>query len=235
MTDVASPHRGERYTDRAGGFHLVVTREALSAARTALQSQPAGTAVRVFAELGVRPRVGMLLGRSRPDDLVVDADEIQFVIDPSSTQFLEEAIVDYVDEGGHAGFSVTGPNAPTAPSPPADASAGAAIPSSGSGGRPEVEDAVRKSLRQVYDPEIPMNIVDLGLIYGMEWGSEGELTLRMTMTSPGCPVADLLAEAVRAAAAAVPGVGSVKVDVVWEPVWGPEKMSEFAKRQLGFA
>lgn len=79
-----------------------------------------------------------------------------------------------------------------------------------------------------------MNIVDLGLIYGFEWSDDQHLTIKMTMTGPGCPVAGILAEEVKTGAETVPGIQEAKVDVVWEPPWGPEKMSDFAKRQFGY-
>ena len=102
------------------------------------------------------------------------------------------------------------------------------------GGHAEAEAKILENLKKVYDPEIPMNIVDLGLIYGFEWNGP-DLKLRMTLTAPGCPVAGILAEEVKLAAEKAPGVGAVTVDMVWEPPWSPERMSEFAKRQFGYA
>jgi metal-sulfur cluster biosynthetic enzyme len=94
---------------------------------------------------------------------------------------------------------------------------------------------IRKALKKIFDPEIPMNIVDLGLIYGYDWADDQHLKIRMTMTGPGCPVAGILAEEVQTAATqAAQGVSEVKVEVVWDPPWGPEKMSDFAKRQFGY-
>ena len=90
-----------------------------------------------------------------------------------------------------------------------------------------------QNLKKVYDPEIPMNIVDLGLIYGFDW-KEDDVTLHMTLTAVGCPVAGILAEEVKAAIEKVPGVHSANVDMVWDPPWTPERMSEFAKRQFGY-
>ena len=102
------------------------------------------------------------------------------------------------------------------------------------GSRQEKELLIRKALKKVYDPEIPMNIVDLGLIYGMDWADEEHVTIRMTMTSPGCPVAGILADEVKTSAEGVPGVKGASIDVVWDPPWSPEKMSDFAKRQFGY-
>lgn len=102
------------------------------------------------------------------------------------------------------------------------------------GAHAEAERLITEGLKQVYDPEIPMNIVDLGLIYGFDW-HEDDLTLKMTLTAVGCPVAGILAEEVKSVVEKVPGVRSAKVEMVWEPPWSPERMSEFAKRQFGYA
>ncbi|MHB8351793.1 MAG: metal-sulfur cluster assembly factor [Thermoplasmata archaeon] len=92
---------------------------------------------------------------------------------------------------------------------------------------------ILENLKKIYDPEIPMNIVDLGLIYRVEW-KEADVTVRMTLTAPGCPVAGILAEEVKAAVEKVEGVHAATVDMVWEPPWSPERMSTFAKRQFGY-
>ncbi len=92
---------------------------------------------------------------------------------------------------------------------------------------------ILENLKKIYDPEIPMNIVDLGLIYRVEWKA-ADVTVRMTLTAPGCPVAGILAEEVKAAVEKVGGVHSATVDMVWEPPWTPDRMSEFAKRQFGY-
>ena len=98
----------------------------------------------------------------------------------------------------------------------------------------ERERQLTETLKQIYDPEIPMNIVDLGLIYGFEW-NEDTVKLRMTLTAPGCPVAGILAEEVKLAIEKVPNVKSATVEMVWDPPWSPDRMSEFAKRQFGYA
>jgi FeS assembly SUF system protein len=84
-----------------------------------------------------------------------------------------------------------------------------------------------------FDPEIPVNIYELGLIYDLDVGPTGAVQVRMTLTSPGCPVAGSLPPEVRAKILAVPGVSSAQVDVVWEPPWDKDRMSEAAKLQLG--
>lgn len=118
------------------------------------------------------------------------------------------------------------------PTPPTTASTPAAATATGP--YAERERLITDNLKQIYDPEIPMNIVDLGLIYGFEWAGD-EVTLKMTLTAPGCPVAGILAEEVKTAIEKVPNVKSAKVDMIWDPPWSPERMSEFAKRQFGYA
>ena len=93
---------------------------------------------------------------------------------------------------------------------------------------------VRTQLLEVYDPEIGVNVVDLGLIYEIAEPAEGELLIRMTMTTPGCPAHDTISQSVEWAAARAFGVAAVQVDVVWDPPWTPEMMSDEAKSFLGF-
>jgi FeS assembly SUF system protein len=90
-----------------------------------------------------------------------------------------------------------------------------------------------KALSTVYDPEIPVNIYELGLIYDILVDAASTVGIRMTLTAPACPAAQVLPEQVRTSVAAVPGVSAVKVDVVWEPPWDRDRMSEAAKLQLG--
>ncbi len=90
-----------------------------------------------------------------------------------------------------------------------------------------------EALKTVYDPEIPVNIYDLGLIYGIEIDSLKNVTVRMTLTAPSCPVAEQLPIDVEQKCRAVPGVAQVKVDLVWDPPWNREMMSEAARLQLG--
>jgi FeS assembly SUF system protein len=88
-------------------------------------------------------------------------------------------------------------------------------------------------LRTCYDPEIPVDIYELGLIYGVDIKPSGEVTIRMTLTSPACPVAGSLPIEVEQKVQAIPGVTDVKVDLVWDPPWCMDLMSEAAKLQLG--
>jgi FeS assembly SUF system protein len=89
------------------------------------------------------------------------------------------------------------------------------------------------ALQTVFDPEISVNIYDLGLIYDVIVDASASVGIRMTLTAPACPAAQFLPTQVKDAAAAVPGVTDVKVDVVWEPPWDRDRMSEAAKLQLG--
>lgn len=95
-------------------------------------------------------------------------------------------------------------------------------------------DEVREKLKEVFDPEIGVNVVDLGLIYGIEEHDEGNLVVTMTMTTPGCPAHDTISRSVEWSAAQVFGVAMVHVDVVWDPPWTPEMMSDAARMELGF-
>jgi FeS assembly SUF system protein len=96
-----------------------------------------------------------------------------------------------------------------------------------------LEDRIVDALKTCYDPEIPVDIYELGLIYKTDVSPEGDVVIDMTLTSPACPAAGSLPPEVERKVGEVPGVRSVKVNVVWEPVWTPEKMTEAAKLQLG--
>jgi len=91
---------------------------------------------------------------------------------------------------------------------------------------------VYETLRTCYDPEIPVNIVDLGLIYEVTV-NEDNVNVVMTLTARGCPLHSLISQDVRTRLAAIPGVKSVNVQVVWDPPWDPSRLSEAAKKMLG--
>ena len=97
-----------------------------------------------------------------------------------------------------------------------------------------IEAEVMEALREVYDPEIPVNIYDLGLIYDVDVDEFGFVEIDMTLTSPACPVAGTLPGEVENAVRRVPGVSDVHVELVWEPAWSMDRMSEGAKLELGF-
>ena len=95
------------------------------------------------------------------------------------------------------------------------------------------EEAIVAALREVYDPEIPVNIYDLGLIYDLDLAETGDATITMTLTTPGCPVAGQMPQWTADAVAMVPGTGKVTVTLTWEPPWTMEHMTEDARLALG--
>jgi len=97
----------------------------------------------------------------------------------------------------------------------------------------ELQPAIQAALKTVFDPEIPVDIWELGLIYDVFVTADGVAAIRMTLTAPGCPAAQILPGEVGAAAKTVAGVTDSKVDVVWEPGWTKDRMSDLAKLQLG--
>lgn len=108
--------------------------------------------------------------------------------------------------------------------------------STGADAGESTQESVWKELRQVYDPEIPVDIVELGLVYGCTLEpAEGGLrvSVRMTLTAPGCAVGELIVQEISQRVSALPGVASVNVELVWDPPWSPERMSEAARVQLG--
>ena len=94
-------------------------------------------------------------------------------------------------------------------------------------------EAVIEALKEIYDPEIPVNIYDLGLIYGVEVTDAGHAVVTMTLTTPHCPVAETMPGEVEMRVGAVPGIGDAEVNLVWEPAWDPAKMTDDAKLELG--
>ena len=120
-------------------------------------------------------------------------------------------------------------NGPETPAPTNDTVALVRDPAKTDELSPQIIDAIRT----VYDPEIPVNIWELGLIYDIIVDSTGVAGIRMTLTAPGCPAAQSLPVEVGNKTKAVPGVTDAKVDVVWDPPWSKDMMSEAAKLQLG--
>lgn len=98
----------------------------------------------------------------------------------------------------------------------------------------ELESRIIKALRTVYDPEIPVNIYEMGLIYNLDIDDGGDVKVVMTLTSPACPVAGSLPGEVQTKVESVEGVRSAEVDLVWDPAWNPSMMSEAAQLELGF-
>lgn len=96
----------------------------------------------------------------------------------------------------------------------------------------EMQEKILEALKIVRDPEIPVNVVDLGLIYNVDINPEGEVAIDMTLTSMGCPVQDMIQADAELAAMKVEGVKKVTVEFVWSPPWSPQKMSEDGKKQM---
>jgi FeS assembly SUF system protein len=96
-----------------------------------------------------------------------------------------------------------------------------------------VRDQVIAVMRTIFDPEIPVNIYELGMVYAVEVTEEGAVTVRMTLTSPNCPAVGTLPYDVQVKVANVPGVTQANVDLVWDPPWNPGMMTEAARLELG--
>lgn len=97
----------------------------------------------------------------------------------------------------------------------------------------DLQAAVIEALKEIYDPEIPVNIYDLGLIYGVEVDEEADATITMTLTTPHCPVAETMPGEVELRASSVPGIRDAEVNLVWDPPWSPAQMSDEARLELG--
>jgi metal-sulfur cluster biosynthetic enzyme len=109
-----------------------------------------------------------------------------------------------------------------------------APPQVASNGGPVTEEAVREALKHVVDPELGVNIVDLGLVYDVEIGEEGTISIEYTLTTMGCPIGPLIEHQMQSFLENVPGVTSVEAEMVLRPPWTPEMMSEEAKAALGY-
>ena len=120
--------------------------------------------------------------------------------------------------------------APIDPEASFSARAGAPLPE---GRPPASREAIVEALKTVYDPEIPVDIYELGLIYEFDLNESGQIRIVMTLTTPGCPVAGEMPGMVAEAVAALDGAGEVEVELTWDPPWTPEHMSEDARMLLG--
>ena len=137
-------------------------------------------------------------------------------LDPESAGFLKGATIDWLEKEGKTGFSVDNPNKPKPP-----------------GSEEEMKEAIIAAIKTIYDPEIPaVDIHDLGLIYDVKVDPEFNIDVTMTLTAPNCPAAEQLPADVERKSKAVSGVKSVKVNLVFEPAWTPERMSDAAKLEL---
>ncbi len=104
-------------------------------------------------------------------------------------------------------------------------------PASGAGS--DLQASVVEVLKSIYDPEIPVDIYELGLIYGVDISEDGDATITMTLTTPHCPVAESLPQEVELRAMSVPGIRDAVVNLIWDPPWDPSKMSDEARLELG--
>jgi len=120
-------------------------------------------------------------------------------------------------------------DAPLAPATGADAAKASALPQDELN---RLTDEIIAALKTVYDPEIPSDIYELGLIYKIDIADDRAVKIEMTLTTPNCPSAQELPSSVENAVASVPGVGEVKVDIVWDPPWDPSRMSDEARSVL---
>ena len=233
MSPSREPAPGARPSAEAIRLRLTAdAREALSAA---LADRPGGSGVRVWVERGMRPHAQMMVDRASVRDIPVTVDGVALLVDEGSVPFLRDAEIRYHREANPPGFEVVGPFLPSRLAPPPAAPAPGAVGPPTGGAHADAEERVLQALKNVYDPEIPMNVVDLGLLYGFDWGADGSLAIRMTMTSPGCPAVEELVREVEETARSASGAPNVRVEVVWEPPWGPERMTDFARRQFGYA
>ena len=98
----------------------------------------------------------------------------------------------------------------------------------------EIEEKIVAMLKTVYDPEIPVNVYDLGLIYKIDVADSGDVTIDMTLTAPNCPAADFIVEDARLKLESIDGIEKVNINIVFEPEWTKDMMSEEAKLELGF-
>ena len=97
-----------------------------------------------------------------------------------------------------------------------------------------MEDLVIEKLSTVYDPEVPVNIWELGLVYNIEFPKQNEVIITMTLTAPGCPIADQIVQEVHDVVLTIDGFDEATVNLTFEPAWSPERMSEVARLELGF-
>ncbi len=180
------------------------------------------------------------------DDVAGQSMEITIVADPMSFPSLDGTEIDFRDAPSGRGFVFKNPHAVKLPvntsanagSPTPSASAGTTQAHTGTTITDALENkaleaSIVEKLRTIFDPEIPVNIYDLGLIYRIDISAEKDVIVDMTLTAPGCPVAGSMPPAVQQAVESVEDVKTVKVNLVWEPAWSKDRMSDAALLQLG--
>lgn len=152
------------------------------------------------------------------DDVVVREHGFATRIDAKSAKWLKGATVDWLVKEGKEGFAVVNPNQPLPSDAPSDLKA-----------------TIIRELKTIFDPEIPVNIYDLGLIYNIEIKEDKTVDVTMTLTAPNCPAAEQLPADVKSKVEGVPSVVKANVNLTWEPAWTPANMSEAARLELNIS
>ena len=178
------------------------------------------------------------------DDVVGQSQAITIVADPVSFPSLDGTEIDFRDDASGRGFVFKNPHAVKLPVNSGAPGVGASAAATGAAAvtgttitdalqNKALEASIIEKLRTIFDPEIPVNIYDLGLIYRIDISAQKEVTVDMTLTAPGCPVAGSMPPAVQQAVESVEEVKSATVNLVWEPAWSKDRMSDAALLQLG--
>lgn len=182
----------------------------------------------------------------KDDDIAGESHGIPVVCDPTSFPSLDGTEIDFKDEPGSRGFIFKNPHAVKLPVRPAQTTAPASgVHTEDDGSSPKgvsitdalnnkvMESQIIEKLRGIFDPEIPVNIYDLGLIYRIDISTARDVVIDMTLTAPGCPVAGTMPPSVQQAVQSVEDVASAKVNLIWDPPWTKDRMSDAAMLQLG--
>lgn len=152
------------------------------------------------------------------DDIIVREGGFATRIDSKSSKWLKGSTVDWLAKDGKEGFAVVNPNSP--------------VPT---GSKDELKETIIHELKTIFDPEIPVNIYDLGLIYDIAIGDDKVVDVTMTLTAPNCPAAESLPNDVKNKIENIPGIEKAKINLTWEPAWTPAKMSEAARLELNIS
>ncbi len=181
--------------------------------------------------------VGKFMGGENEDSTLPyaetseSASDAEFAVDGSSLAH-DSAVIEPVSEG-----AITPDTVITRTDADQDSAETESEPETGpevtGGGDPELRSRVIAALKEIYDPEIPLNIYDLGLIYRIDIDPDTNTSIDMTLTSPNCPVAESLPGEVENAAKAVDGIGDVQLELVWDPPWDMDRLGEAARLELG--
>jgi len=181
--------------------------------------------------------VGKFMGGENEDSILPyaqageSASAAEFAVDGSSLDH-DSAVIEPVSEGAITPDTVI--TRTDADQDPAETESELETgPEVTGGGDPELRSRVIAALKEIYDPEIPLNIYDLGLIYRIEIDPDTTTSIAMTLTSPNCPVAESLPGEVENAAKAVDGIGDVQLELVWDPPWDMDRLGEASRLELG--